>query len=124
MVAALRHQLGAVFRIPHGVASSIVLPHVLKWNEEEIEDRLGDVCDRLFYESEHPLKEANTHNVIKRVEQLMSQLNLPKQLRDFGININDLDSVAKKAAKDFSMAANPRLVRSFEDPLQVLRASL
>ena len=124
MVAALRHQLGAVFRIPHGVASSIVLPHVLKWNEEEIEDRLGDVCDRLFYESEHPLKEAKTHNVIQRVEQLMSQLNLPKQLRDFGININDLDSVAKKAAKDFSMAANPRLVRSFEDPLQVLRASL
>ena len=123
MVAALRHQLGAAFRIPHGVASSIVLPHVLRWNADKIEDRLVDVHERLFKESNTPFTGSQTEKLIQRVERLMTQLNMPKRLRDLDIDDKDLESVARKAAADFSMAANPRRINSFEDPLEVLRES-
>ena len=98
-----------------------MLPHVLRWNADKIEDRLVDIHKRLFKESNTPFEGSQTEQLIQRVERLMTQLNMPKRLRDLDIDDKDLESVARKAAADFSMAANPRLINSFEDPLEVLR---
>lgn len=43
-VHAFAHQLGALYRIPHGVANAKVLPQVLEFNREVCEARLADLA--------------------------------------------------------------------------------
>ncbi len=47
IVAGLRHQIGAGHGVPHGVASTIVLPHVLRWNLPAATPQLGETAIRL-----------------------------------------------------------------------------
>ena len=47
LVAGLRHQLGGALGVGHGVASTIVLPHVVRWNAPSCEpalQRAADAC--------------------------------------------------------------------------------
>ena len=41
LVAALRHQLGGGLGVPHGEASTIVLPHVMRFNLAVAAERYG-----------------------------------------------------------------------------------
>jgi alcohol dehydrogenase class IV len=84
LVAALRHQLGGGLGVPHGEASTIVLPHVMRYNLPAAADRYQRAADVLSL----PTPDA----LISRIEALTAELGLPARLRDVGLARADLDA--------------------------------
>jgi alcohol dehydrogenase class IV len=82
LVAALRHQLGGGLGVPHGEASTIVLPHVMRYNLPVAAEQYARAADALGLPSPDAL--------IDRIEALTAELGLPQRLRDTGVSRDDL----------------------------------
>lgn len=115
LVAGLRHQLGGGLGIPHGVASTIVLPHVVRWNRPACEAALA-----------HAARAAGTDGVeglVAAVEALTAEVGLPARLRDVGVSEAQLPAVAEHVLGDGALATNPRRVNAASDVMEILRAA-
>ena len=44
-VHALSHQVGAQFRVPHGLANAVLLPYVMEYNLPVVADALIEIAD-------------------------------------------------------------------------------
>jgi maleylacetate reductase len=115
MVAALRHQLGGALGVPHGEASTIVLPHVVRWNADAAPGPLGRAATALG--------RPDTAAVVERIEQLVAQLDLPRRLRDVGVERESFQAVADLVLADGALATNPRPVTGPDDVITVLEAA-
>ena len=90
---ALAPPLTQQFEIPHGVAISLVLPHVVKWNSETVGHRYkelypGDLCGRL--------------------RELAEMGGLPMSLQDADVPEAALPRLAEDAATQWPGRFNPR----------------
>jgi alcohol dehydrogenase class IV len=117
LIAALRHQLGGSLGVPHGVASTIVFPHVVRWNAPECGRQLGRIAAALG------LADADAGAVAGRIEDLTDELGLPRRLRDVGVSRDDLPGVAELVLADGSAATNPRPVGGAQDVIEILDAA-
>lgn len=123
MVAGLRHQIGAGYGVPHGVASTIVLPHVLRWNLPAALPALSHAAVRLGIAEEGAGTEPAARQLIVAVEAFIDRLDLPRRLRDVGVAQEALPGVAEHVWHDLVLATNPRRVERSEDIVEVLRAA-
>jgi alcohol dehydrogenase class IV len=123
LVAGLRHQIGAGHGVPHGVASTIVLPHVLRWNLAAATPALATAAVRLGFVSPGTAPERAAERVIQAVETLIAQLNLPSRLRDVGVPQDALPGIAEHVTHDFVVATNPRRIEKPDDVREVLQAA-
>ena len=96
---ACANPLTARYNITHGVAVGLMLPGVVRFNSQAVET---------LYEELHP---SALH---ERVSELRAVAELPEQLRDFGIQSEDLPQLAEKAAEEWTGTFNPRSVRKTE----------
>ena len=122
---SLAHKLGGEFHIPHGRANAILLPHVIKYNatkpskfvafpkyKEFIADKkyaeiarfLGLKCNTV---------EEGVQSLIDAINNLLTELNIPKSIKECGISTEDflqkVDKLALDAFDDQCTPANPRL---------------
>jgi alcohol dehydrogenase class IV len=99
LVAALRHQLGGGLGIPHGEASTIVLPHVMRYNLPIAAEPYGRAAAALGLPGPDAL--------IARLETLTAELGLPRRLRETGISRDDLgDTVVEHVLNDGGSRGN------------------
>jgi maleylacetate reductase len=115
MVAALRHQLGGALGVPHGVASTIVLPHVVRWNAAVAAGPLARAATALG--------RTDAAAVVERIEQLIAELDLPHRLRDVGVARDSFPPVAELVLADGALTTNPRPVTGPADVIEVLDAA-
>src|SRR5690606_19663838 len=70
-VHAIAHHFGAYYSTPHGLANSIVLPHVLDFSKDEIIDRLAELAEisglKKGKESQHELAD----KFIARIREML-----------------------------------------------------
>jgi len=123
LVAGLRHQIGAGHGVPHGVASTIVLPHVLRWNVAAATPALSTAAVRLGFVQPGTAPERAAERVIQAVEELIVKLNLPSRLRDVGVPQDALPGIAEHVTHDFVVATNPRRIEKPDDVREVLQAA-
>lgn len=91
--ASLRHQLGATYGIVHGYASSILVPHVLRFVAPHIGRGLAAISRALG---------ADTDDGGPAVYNKLAQdLNLPTRLRDVGVPKAALPIIAEGALRGF-----------------------
>lgn len=109
LVAALRHQLGGALGVGHGVASTIVLPHVVRWNAPSCEPALDGL--------------GGADALIDRLEEMTASLGLPTRLRDVGVERAALAGVAEHVLADVAARTNPRPLSSVDDVVAVLDAA-
>jgi alcohol dehydrogenase class IV len=102
LVAALRHQLGGGLGVAHGVASTIVLPHVVRWN--------APACTPALDRAAAVLGVDGPGGLVAAVERLTAELGLPARLRDVGVDRDALAQIARHVVADASIATNPRPV--------------
>ncbi|MDO8568295.1 MAG: iron-containing alcohol dehydrogenase [Dehalococcoidales bacterium] len=121
IVASLRHQIGATFNVAHGVASTIVFPHVLSFNRPQIDERLALLAGALGLPSGNAVLAADA--AIDRVKKLIGQIGLPVRLRDVGVPEDGIMLIAKASILDHQVKTNPRPVRSAEELLGILEAA-
>jgi len=113
-VAALRHQLGGGAGVPHGEASTIVLPHVMRWNGTAAAPVLDLVASTLGLADAGALVDHLTAKIV--------ELGLPTRLRDVGVTQDMLGDIAEHAAAE---PAARRNIRPTDAPAltEVLRAA-
>jgi alcohol dehydrogenase len=103
-VHALSYPLGAKYRIPHGVANSMLLLPVLKYNLGFISDRMADIYDLIagdkILDFDPGLStDGKVEAVLDYLQGLLRELRIPARLRDFGVKASDLDTISEAALR-------------------------
>jgi maleylacetate reductase len=102
----LCHVLGGTAGVPHGIANSIMLPHVMRFNADATASELTAVARAmgLAGASEAELAE----KAAQAVYGLISQIGLPQRLREAGVAEADLPRLAQLALKSQAVQNNPK----------------
>ncbi|HIP38914.1 MAG TPA: iron-containing alcohol dehydrogenase [Desulfocapsa sulfexigens] len=123
---AMVNSLGSMFRIPHGLANSLLLPRTIRYNGVEnpsrfnplmpgsryiAHERYHDIARALGYDTNDPEKAVKF--LVKEIINLQKELNLPLKVREFDISKEDylvkVEQMAEQAFEDNSTVTNPRL---------------
>ncbi|WP_417463883.1 iron-containing alcohol dehydrogenase [Kordiimonas sp.] len=103
-VHALAYPLGGHFHIPHGLSNSLVLPHVLKFNEPAAAHEYAELAALMGQERSAPA-------FFRWVDQVAEETGVVRRLRDMDISHNDLPMLAEDAMKQTRLLVNnPREV--------------
>ena len=118
-VHAFAYPIGAEFHIPHGVANSIMLAPVMAFNMSARPDRFAEIggCFGLDVANCSPLEGA--FKTIEAMRVLVSDLQLPQSLREFGVREEDLDSLAAGVMKVTRLLANNPRELTQEDAREI-----
>ncbi|EQB90372.1 alcohol dehydrogenase class IV [Clostridium punense] len=109
---SMAHKTGAVFHIPHGCANAVFLPYVIDFNKKACMDRYAAIARNLG------LKGSNDEELVdaltKTIKELNRVMDIPTNLRDYGITEEDfnsnLDYVSENAIGDACTGSNPRTI--------------
>lgn len=109
-VHATAHALGGLYGIPHGLANSIMLPHVMEYNLEENPDRFVLIADAMGVNIDPLKKEEAARSAVHAVKALQQAAGLTQTLKDFGVpdNREGLQPLIDLAMGDSQLPFNPR----------------
>lgn len=117
IVHSMAHKTGAAFstgHIPHGCANAIYLPYVIKYNAHEPEAmrRYADIARRVGLGGTSEKSQVNA--LIAKIEEFNRLMNIPKTLKEFGVNEDEfkekLNDIATNAVGDACTGSNPRSI--------------
>lgn len=122
---SMGHKLGSYHHIPHGIAVSLVLENVMKFNACEAPTKMGT-----FPQYDHPVSlhryaeaargigitgkndEEIFNKFLEAIHQLKVECDIPLTIQEFGVPedqfLQSLDQVSEDAFNDQCTAANPR----------------
>lgn len=109
IVHAMSHSVGGLFRVPHGVATAILLPLGMEFNlrYEEVPSRYRRVAESLGVASDRDDDLSASKKAIERIEGLFEELGLPARLEEVGVEPEALDELAEGAMDDKVILVNP-----------------
>ena len=99
--------LGAVYDVPHGYTSCVMLPSVLRWNKQDNAERQAQVAAAMG----QPGKDA-----ADVLDDFICALGMPRSLQDVRIDPEHFDRIAELAMATPWIPRNPRKIDS---PAQV-----
>ncbi|MBQ2871463.1 bifunctional acetaldehyde-CoA/alcohol dehydrogenase [bacterium] len=121
---SMAHKLGAMFHIPHGVANALLISQVIKYNSTDCprkqcifpqykfpnaKTKYGQIADELGLGGKDD--DEKVELLIKAVEDLKTKLELPKSMKEWGIDEKEfyakLDEMVELAFDDQCTGANP-----------------
>ena len=108
LVHAMAHTVGARFKVPHGLANSIALPHVIRHN--------ADVCADVYAEAARVLglvkdgmSDADAAEALaQHCYNLAGELGMEQKYSDVGVTENSLPELADLTLQDGSLVYNPK----------------
>jgi alcohol dehydrogenase class IV len=123
-VHAFAYPIGAEFHIPHGIANTLMLSHVMRFNLLGNVSRFADIAETfgLFTEGLDELKIAELS--IEAIERLAKDLRVPTHLAEFGITEKDIPALAEGVMKATRLLANNPRVMTLEDAKDIYKAAL
>ncbi|MCU6712906.1 iron-containing alcohol dehydrogenase [Paenibacillus sp. J5C_2022] len=98
-VHALAYPLGGSFNVPHGVANSMLLTHVMNFNLDAIEDRLIPVAAAMGYHERGGDTQSPAAWVLEQITHWTKEMEIPQSLTPFGAKPADLERLTAAAAK-------------------------
>ena len=122
---SLAHKIGAEFHLPHGRINAILLPYVVKYNGNKpskfvsfpkyeyfiADQKYADIAKRLGLKAK--TTEQGVDSLIEAVKELNRDLNIPKTLREAGVDEQEflakVDKLSEMAFEDQCTTANPRV---------------
>ena len=110
---AVGHQLGAA-GVPHGATSCVMLPHVMRLFADSAPGPMAAIAGAL----------GGSGSAVAQIERLFDELEVPRQLGEFGITDQHLDAIAAATMTERpALAAAPVAVRQ-DDVHRLLRDAL
>ncbi len=125
-VHAIGHTVGAIAHIHHGMAMSILLPHVMEYNQNTV----GNLYAKLLL----PLAGAEVYSSTPKEERSQASINFIKEmnkqinticgmsitLKNAGVSEEKLQEIANKSLNDGAMVVNPVDLNT-DDVMSVLK---
>jgi alcohol dehydrogenase class IV len=112
-VHAMAHPLGAFWRIPHGVANALMLPHVMEYNAPACPQKMIDIAQAMG----EPIAAIRSNGATDRdlafhaaatVRRLIEDVGIPTRLRDLGVDKSSIPDMAADTMKSGNVLINPR----------------
>jgi alcohol dehydrogenase len=109
-VHATAHALGALYGIPHGLANSIMLPHVMSFNLEEKPERFVLIADAMGVRVDGMTPDRAARAAVQSVKDMQKSVGLTQTLKDFDVpgNREALQPLIDLAMGDSQLPYNPR----------------
>lgn len=99
---ALAHPIGAVLDAHHGLTNAVLMPYVVAFNREVIEERMAALARYL------DLPGADFGAALQWILDLRAALDIPHTVGALGVTPAHLDQLSAMAAEDPSAGGNPR----------------
>lgn len=115
IVHSMAHKTGAAFstgHIPHGCANAIYLPYVIKYNAKDpvTAKRYAEIARRMGLPGTS--EKALINSLCAKIDAFNVELNIPKTLKDFGIDEAEfkekIAKISELAVGDACTGSNPR----------------
>jgi alcohol dehydrogenase class IV len=111
---SLGHAFGAIFKIPHGLATGVFLPYSIEFNAKEAAERYRELAEAIGIKAESA--EEAVVKLVAAVKDLMKKVELPLSVKEMGIKWEDylskLDDLVMKAEMSTCNFVNPRVPTS------------
>jgi alcohol dehydrogenase len=115
-VHCISESIGALYDVPHGVANSIFLPHVLAYNLPACVEKMADLARKTGFVAQ---KDENAAQVfISHITDLSKRLGIPV-FKDLNIGKDQFETIADMSFHNNSNGSNPRPLDP-EDYLKIL----
>lgn len=101
----MSHPVSAFFGVAHGVANSILLPTVLRYNALADTGRYQSIYRCITGKSPVDFR---SEMLVEFIYKLMQKLELPTALSQVGVTENAIPSMAADAMKSGNIQVNPR----------------
>ncbi|MBK9052101.1 MAG: iron-containing alcohol dehydrogenase [Chloroflexi bacterium] len=111
----LCHVLGGTVGVAHGVANTIMLSHVLRFNQVAAATELAQAAEAMGVRG--------VAAAIEQVEWLASQTGLPRRLRDVGVGAEMLPRLAEIAMSSATVHKTPRPITSVTEIEEIFAAA-
>ncbi len=121
LVHAMAHSVGALFKVPHGLANSILLPHVMLYNMDECPDRYALVAQAMGLNTQGMSDLEASEAAINAIWELTKKMNVPQRLREAGVPEDGLLEAANLSLSDGCIVYNPKPVFDAEEVLEVYK---
>lgn len=111
---ALANPLTAAYGIPHGQAIGVMLPHVVRFNGEEVGDWYRDLLGSSTDDNGLPPTSEGCAGLAAFLTRLAAKAGLATRLRELEVEEDRLSDLATEAAKQWTATFNPRPVQQPE----------
>lgn len=119
-VHGLSYPLGGKYHVPHGVSNAILLSPVMHFNEPAIRDRLAAAYDRAI-KGDAKTEEEKSAAVIKRMDEIVEHLDIPKTLDALGVHDAPIDWLAEAGIQQQRLLSNNKREVTLEDAKAIYR---
>jgi alcohol dehydrogenase len=85
---ALSYPLGVYFDVPHGMAGSVFLPAVIKYNVDNGYNEYSELYD-LLYDNPSMSAPEKSMRFADEIKTLSDELGIPSNLKGFGVKSED-----------------------------------
>ena len=123
-VHALAYPLGGMFNVTHGVANAMLLPHVMAFNLDAIEGRLSNVARALDLAATTDSDPVAARKLIDKMVEWTAAVDIPQDLRKFGVSEEHLDALAVAASKVKRLLGNNPKALTLDDMKSIYRRLL
>ncbi|RMF91336.1 MAG: iron-containing alcohol dehydrogenase [Planctomycetota bacterium] len=113
--------LGVFNGVPHGLACAVMLPVALRTNRSVCTESLVELAEATGTAPADAAADTAVDALIDRIEVLCERLEIPRRLRDLGVDREQLPAIAK-ASYGNSMNGNPRTL-SVDELTAILEAA-
>ncbi len=123
-VHAFAYPIGAEFHIPHGIANTIMFPHVMEFNLIGNLKKFSNLA-KMFGENIENLSEREAGiKFVNAIKTLASDLNVPQSLSDYGVKSENIPELANGVMKVTRLLKNnPRIIK-YEDAVKIYEKAL
>jgi len=121
LVHAMAHTVGGLFKVPHGLANSVLLPHVMMYNLDECPDRYALVALGMGIDTSGMSEEEAGTAAANTIWELTKKMGVPQKLRDVGVPEEGLEEASEMCLYDGSVVYNPKPVFESEEVLAVYK---
>jgi len=115
-VHCISESIGALYDVPHGVANSIFLPHVLAYNLPACVEKMADLARKTGFLAKKDAIAAQLF--ISHITDLSKRLGIPV-FKDLNIGKGQFETIADMSFHNNSNGSNPRPLGT-EDYLKIL----
>lgn len=123
-VHAFAYPIGAEFHIPHGVANTLMLPHVIRFNVLGNLEKFAQLTRPFGIPTEGLDNLAAVEKLIGAIDRLADDLRVPRHLADFGVKEKDIQMLSEGVMKVTRLLANNPRTLTLEDAKRIYTAAL